>query len=249
MKDPHDHFSGHSAVYAQFRPHYPDALYEFIYSLVPAFGQAWDCGTGNGQVAVRLAERFNYVYANDISRQQLSEAPRKKNIAYTQSPAEKADIPENSIHLVTVAQALHWFDISAFYQKVQYVCLPGAIIAEWGYELMKISPEIDQLIDQFYRNIVGPYWPPERKHIENKYSTLPFPFKKIATPDFHIEVEWDLHHLTGYLNSWSSVQGYYKIQGKNPVKLIYEQLSELQAPHDIMKVVFPIFLRVGIVGE
>lgn len=66
-----DNFSGHSSDYAKFRPEYPAEVYTFLKENLSGSDCAWDCGTGNGQVASRLADFFNLVEATDISQPQL----------------------------------------------------------------------------------------------------------------------------------------------------------------------------------
>ena len=73
-----DFFSSQSKVYAAFRPTYPKELYQFIFRHLTEKKVAWDCATGNGQVAQYLASYFNEVYATDISQQQLDHAVGKK---------------------------------------------------------------------------------------------------------------------------------------------------------------------------
>lgn len=145
MKALKDHFSTQAEVYATFRPRYPDALFEFLFSVTTQKETSWDCGTGNGQVAVKLAERFHLVYATDISERQLSNALERENVTYLVGRAEETTISDGSINLTTVAQALHWFDTEAFYREVHRVATPQAVIAVWGYNLLRVSPAIDAL--------------------------------------------------------------------------------------------------------
>jgi len=57
-----DDFSQQANSYQQFRPRYPQALYDWLSTIVPATSNVWDCATGNGQAAVALADRFDSVY-------------------------------------------------------------------------------------------------------------------------------------------------------------------------------------------
>ena len=199
-----DYFSTQSKTYAAFRPTYPDDLYEFIFQNVKSKDNAWDCATGNGQVAHKLAQHFRNVEATDISPQQLEHGIRKENIHYSIAPAEKTGFQDHQFDLITVAQALHWFDREAFYKEVRRVCKPGGILAVWGYSMLTIDPAIDQLIGEFYNDTVGQYWDSARRLVEDEYRSIEFPFESIAAPPFSIEVKWTLEQLGGYLSSWSA---------------------------------------------
>ena len=205
-----DLFSTQSREYAAFRPTYPATLYEFIFQHLREKKCAWDCATGNGQVAHFLANHFEKVFATDISQQQLDQAIRKENIIYSISPAEKTSFPDNQFDLITVGQALHWFDRDKFYDEVKRVGKPGSILAVWGYAFINIEPVIDEIIVKFYHDTVGPYWDPARKLVEEEYKSITFPFEEIPTPGFFISTHWTLAHLAGYLESWSATQKYIK---------------------------------------
>jgi SAM-dependent methyltransferase len=200
-----DRFSEQARQYATFRPHYPMELYDFIFQQVKSFDLAWDAGAGNGQAAQVLATRFRKVLATDISAKQLEQAARKENIRY-EVAGETTQLPDQSVDLVTVAQAIHWFNRPRFYEEVRRVARPGAVVAVWVYGLLKISPVIDPLIDDFYSRVVGPYWDPERKLIDDALMTMEFPFEEVKTPSFSMHFEWTPGELEGYLNTWSATQ-------------------------------------------
>ncbi len=245
MKTIIDNFSERAKTYAKFRPVYPDNLYKFIYSNVKNFENAWDCGTGNGQVALELSNKFNHVYATDISDSQLALAPAKQNIFYRHSRAEKTNFEENKFDLITVAQAFHWFDEDGFYKEVNRVAKHNSILAVWGYNLLKISPEIDIVISDFYTNTVGKYWDADRRKVEESYSKIQFPYKEIDAPSFEIKTQWNFEQLIGYLNSWSSVVKFNKEQGFNPIKLIESDLLKVWGVGKSYPVKFPLFLKLG----
>jgi ubiquinone/menaquinone biosynthesis C-methylase UbiE len=111
-----DNFSQQAASYAQFRPGYPKALFEWLCNQVINRRSALDSGTGNGQVAVQLADYFEEVWATDISEKQLSHTV-KENIHYKKEAGEKTDFSDNQFDLLTVAQAIHWYQFDLFYPK------------------------------------------------------------------------------------------------------------------------------------
>lgn len=241
-----DYFSTQSKTYAAFRPTYPDDLYEFIFQNVKSKDNAWDCATGNGQVAHKLAQHFRNVEATDISAQQLEHGIRKENIHYSIAPAEKTGFQDHQFDLITVAQALHWFDREAFYKEVRRVCKPGGILAVWGYSMLTIDPAIDQLIGEFYNDTVGQYWDSARRLVEDEYRSIEFPFESIAAPPFSIEVKWTLEQLGGYLSSWSATQNFIKEKRYDPVDELIKTMKR-DNHQTLMPVSFPLFMRIGIV--
>ena len=241
-----DHFSGHAACYQQFRPRYPDALFAYLASLCPGHGLAWDCATGNGQAAVALARYFSDVIATDMSAEQIEQAQSDPKVRYLVAPADKAPLENATVDLVTVAQALHWFDLTSFYQEFKRVARPGGVLAVWCYQIQHVTPEIDAIIHRLYAGIVGDYWPPERRIVEEGYQTLPFPFEELTAPEFQMVHSWNLEHLMGYFASWSSTQRYRKQTGADPLVLIADDLKAAWGdPERTRDVVWPVSLRVG----
>lgn len=242
--EPLDRFSGHADLYAQYRIDYPAELYDFLLPLVTSRTAAWDCATGNGQVATVLADHFELVEATDLSTTQLAMASPRPNIRYQQCVAEQTPFANHTFDLVTVAQALHWFDVGAFHQEVRRVAKPGAVLAEWGYGLAAATPELDELIVDFYRNRVGPYWDPQRKHIDNAYASLPFPFADRQSATFVIRRRWPLDRFLNYLRTWSAVRQYIHENEEDPVR----PFGEVLRPHwgnEDRELCFPVFLRLG----
>jgi SAM-dependent methyltransferase len=245
MKETKDLFSTQAETYARYRPVYPQMLYDFLFSVTFGYNTAWDCGTGNGQVASVLADKFEKVYATDISEQQLSHAVKKPNIQYMVSRAEQTELPDNCADLITVGTAIHWFDFAAFYEEARRVGKKGSVLAAWAYAPFRCNAAINRLVDHFYWNTVGPYWPPERKYGDDAYRSIPFPFEEIHVPPMHIDVHWTLDQFMGYLYSWSSVQNYIKANGNNPLDLLLPELSKAWGDAGARDLVFPLFLRAG----
>ncbi|WP_276374513.1 methyltransferase domain-containing protein [Chryseolinea sp. H1M3-3] len=219
-------------------------MYQFIFKHVKEYNTAWDCATGNGQVAQYLARYFEQVLATDISQQQLDHAALSDNIIYSVSSAEQTSFKDNQFDLITVAQALHWFDANKFYYEATRVGKPGSLIAVWGYGMLNIESRIDAMFRSFYSDTVGPYWDDARRLVEQGYKTISFPFEEISAPEFFIEVQWTLEQLSGYLSSWSATQKYIKEKGHDPVTPFIQKLQK-HWPSAVMKVSFPVFLRIG----
>jgi ubiquinone/menaquinone biosynthesis C-methylase UbiE len=242
-----DLFSENASDYAAFRPDYPRELFDFIFNHVKQFHAAWDCGTGNGQAAKVLASKFEKVFATDISDNQMANGYAASNIFYSICPAEQTSFKENQFDLITVAQAAHWFRLNEFYAEVKRVIKPNGLLAIWGYGVLSINPEFDKHLQNFYKNVIGSFWDPERKHIDQAYRSIPFPFQEIATPEFHFTKQWSVKQLEGYLTTWSAVQKYIKANGTNPVTDFIKSVEVLLATSQL-EIRFPLFTRIGRVG-
>lgn len=241
-----DHFSRQAPDYARYRPNYPAGLFAWLAGIAPSRGTAWDCGTGSGQAAVGLAEHFERVLATDPSRKQLEHAEPHPRVDYRVASAEVSLLDTASIDLVTVAQAIHWFDLEKFYAEARRVLKPRGVIAAWTYTLLDVEAGIDELLTDFYRNVVGPFWPPERRMVDDRYRSLPFPFEPIEPPAFEIRTEWSRDDLLGYLGTWSATQAYMKAKGVDPLVEFSRRLAVLWPTPDMKKLLrWPLHLRVG----
>ena len=239
-----DNFSIDSDKYAKYRPTYPKELYQFLYSKCSNNDKAWDCATGNGQVATELVTYFKEVKATDISWEQLKQAPALKNIDYSIQQAEETTFKNQTFNLITVGQAIHWFNFTQFFKEAKRCLAPNGVLAIFGYGLLHISSEIDLLIVEFYQDIIGPFWDEERKYIETEYQTIPFPFKELPTPNFSIELEWRVDDLLNYLNTWSAVKHFEKENKENPLQFIEGRLRKAYGTK-LRRVSFPIIIKVG----
>lgn len=241
-----DHFSTQAKDYARYRPSYPQALFEFLASLTPEHTLAWDAGTGNGQAAWGLAPFYDRVIATDPSEKQILQATPHPKITYQIAPAEKTGIPSKSVDLVTVAQAFHWFQFDRFFAELRRVAKSGGVIAVWCYFLFECSPDIDAVVYDYYTNIVGPYWPTERRHVEEKYRDIPFPFEEVSPPEIFMEKAWDLNAVLGYLGTWSATQKFIEKNHFNPLLDLEAKLKTVwKDPGQIKKMRWKIHSRLG----
>ena len=162
------------------------------------------------------------------------------------APAEASGLPDASVDLVTVAQALHWFQFEKFYAEVKRVLKPDGRLAVWCYGTSRISPEIDALVDEVYEGILGKYWDPARLYIDAGYTTIPFLMDEVKpTPQFSLVCEWTADQYCGYIESWSALQKYRTQHGSNPD--LVQSLAHKLAPiwNDKKKVIWPMAVRVG----
>lgn len=241
-----DHFSGVSAAYATFRPRYPDALFEFLAREAPARSDVWDAGTGSGQAADGLARYFRHVTATDASGEQIERATPRANVDYRVAPAETSGLNVASVDLVTAAQALHWFDRPRFWAEARRVLRPRGVIAVWTYHLLAISPQIDAMVRRFYSEVVGPYWPPERRLVEERYQSVEFPFVEFAAPDFEIEQQLSLDDVAGYIRTWSATRAFIRHHGRDPVDDLVRELAPAWGPTEQSRPAhWPVAMRVG----
>jgi SAM-dependent methyltransferase len=240
-----DHFSKQAAGYAKFRPRYPQKLFDYLGSIAPSRQFAWDCGTGNGQAAVALASVFDCVIATDASEKQIVNVEPHDRVEYRVAPAESSGIESETVDLITVAQALHWFDLDRFYAEAQRVLKLDGVLAASAYNLLQIEPDIDEVVNRYYYEVVGPFWPPERKLVE-QFSDLPFPFQEIDPPKFEMTAHWNLDHLLGYLRTWSSTQRFMAAKGSDPLEQIMDELRAAWGDsRQTRTVVWPLIVRVG----
>ena len=241
-----DHFSKQAAGYATFRPRYPQKLFDYLGSIAPGRELAWDCGTGNGQAAVGLASVFHRVIATDASEKQIANAQSHQTIEYRVAPAENSGIASETIDLIMVAQALHWFDLDRFYAEVRRVLKNNGVFAASAYNLLHVEPDIDEVVNRYYYEVVGPFWPPERRLVE-QFGDLPFPFQESDPPKFEMTAHWNLDHLIGYLQTWSSTQRFIAAKASDPLEQIRKDLSAAWGDaNQTRRVVWPLTLRVGV---
>lgn len=239
-----DHFSGHAAEYAKARPTYPPELFAWLAGRAPGHTLCWDVGCGNGQASTALAAHFDRVIATDVSPQQIAEAAQHPKVTYAVSGEGSCPRPDASVDIVTVAQAAHWFDIPLFFDECRRVLKPGGIVAIWGYGLTKFATEIDVEVQKFYTDVVGPFWPSGREHLDNEYRSLALPITPITPPPFAMRVVWDLDAFVAYLGTWSAVQRYRKSKGEDPLPALTERLKPLWGDQERV-VSWPLYLRVG----
>jgi SAM-dependent methyltransferase len=241
-----DHFSGHASAYADARPRYPEALYDWLAAQCPARALACDVGCGNGQASVALAERFEAVIASDPSAAQIANAVRHPRVAYRVEAAEALSVAPASGDLLTVAQALHWFDFEPFFARAREVLKPDGVFAAWSYGVMRITPPVNEVLQRFEHERVGKYWPPERRHVDAAYATIAFPFERIATPAFAMTQVWSAAQALAYLGTWSAVQRHDKATGTSAIDALRPELEAAWGDPETRRTIeWPLLVWVG----
>jgi SAM-dependent methyltransferase len=243
---PGDLFSAVSAGYATFRPRYPLELFEFVAGVAPRRERAWDCGAGSGQATTDLAEWFDQVVATDVSAEQIARAPEHPKIGWVVAVAEAPPLRSRSIDVITVAQALHWFDFERFYAAVRRVASPGAVLVAWTYQAGQMDGDLGEVLRRFTFETTGPYWPPQRRHVDAAYRTIPFSFERISAPELRLVDYWPLARLVGFMRTWSAVAQYRKTHADDPVATVERELAtlwgEVATPR---RIVWPMALLAG----
>lgn len=240
-----DHFSATAASYASFRPHYPAALFDWLAASTSGRQRVWDCGTGSGQAAVALSRRFAEVVATDPSVAQLANAARAAGVSYVAMTAERGALADSSVDLVTVAQALHWFDRAAFFAETRRVLRPHGALAVWSYGLLTIDSALDTILGHFYHDTLRSYWPAERALVDSGYAGVALPFPEVESPTFEMEAIWSFAQLGGYLSTWSAVGRYRSRTGEDPVPFLMRRLESSWGALPTRRVCWPLVVRLA----
>ena len=220
-----DYFSSQSTQYSIYRPRYPERLFSYLLGECRDRKLAWDVGTGNGQAAQSLSLYFDKVYATDASSSQIFKAIPKSNINYAIANEQAPALKRRSVNLITVAQALHWFDLEVFYAEAERVLKRYGLIACWSYDMFSIDVKIDREIDWLYSELLKGFWAPERRFVETGYRSLPFPFRELRPPRFVIKSVWNFEKMIGYLKSWSAIENFIRREGYDPIEKNKERLK------------------------
>jgi SAM-dependent methyltransferase len=239
-----DHFSAHAAQYAAFRPRYPAALFQWLGGIAPGTEQAWDAGTGNGQVAQGLVTRFARVTATDASAEQIANAPPHPRITYRVSRYDSG-VPDAGAQLVTVGQALHWFDLPAFLGEVRRILQPGGVLAAFAYGHNRVAPEVDPLVRHHHTVTLGRYWPREHLLIHDGYRSLALPIAELVAPPLEMREDWVLEQYIGFLRTWSATQRMIAAEGEAPVLAFESALREAWGAGERRTVSWPLVVRAG----
>ena len=239
-------YSSWAKLYFQSRPQYPAALFRDLAQLCEQRDRAWDCATGNGQAALALADHFASVVATDQSAQQLSQAPRHPRIQYFVAAAERSGLAPGSTDLVTVATAVHWFDLTEFYRELERVLRPGGVIAVWAYHIAHLEAICGDLLWAFYQDVVSSYFSAGARLVDDRYAGIHLPGASIETGAYWMEANWNCNEVLTFVRSWSGTQQYIKRHGNDPTDSLKHDLCRLfmneEAKHLLR---WPLYLKVS----
>ena len=240
-----DHFSRVAGEYASSRPRYPDALFAWLASIAPSRRLAWDAGCGSGQASTALGAHFDRVVATDASAAQLAAAEPHPHVEYAQHAELNPGLPDGSVDLVTVAQAVHWFDRATFWPEADRVLAPGGVLAIWTYGVAQITPAVDAVIAPFYGDVLAPYWPPERSHCDTHYRDIGFPYRSLSSPAFTMSVRWTREQCMAYLRTWSAVGQFLRAEGRDPLLDFEPSLAAVWPDGVALTVTWPLTVLAG----
>lgn len=245
-----DHFSSNADGYRAHRPGYPSALFKWLATLPSKRETAWDCGCGSGQATIGLAPHFDEVIGTDPSAEQIRNAKAAsggvENVRYAVAPAEASGLDAGSVDLTLAAQAAHWFDQNAFHAEVRRVAAPGAVLALLTYGPFTAKGSLGEVLTEIYEGPVSAYWPPERRHVETGYGTLPFPFEEIEPPSFEMSARWSRDRLVGYIGTWSAIKAYRAERDDDPMPEIEERIARIWSdPFEEHNIAWPLSIRAG----
>jgi SAM-dependent methyltransferase len=243
-----DLFSALASEYGAYRPSYPLALVDALAEHAPARGLAWDVGTGSGQFATVLAERFERVIATDASAEQIARAAPHPRVEYRVERAAPTSLAPASADFVAAAQAAHWFDLERFYRQVRRVAKPRAVLALVTYRTARLEPELAPLFERFYGETLRPHWDPARRHVENGYTELEFPFEERPFPALAIEAALTAREFLGYVATWSALPSLVRAGGASELERFHRELLAVWgAPERRRRIVWPLAGRVGVI--
>lgn len=239
-------FDKDSRSYNLHRPTYPEEVYSFLSGLCIDKELTWDCACGNGQVARGLIKHFKKIEATDMSENQIEHAYKDKKITYSLQKSESTNFPDSCFDLICVAEAIHWFDIPAFFKEVTRTLKKGGIFAMWGYCNLKVGPDVNRILADTMIKPLVPYFSPKTKLLREKYETIEFPYGKIETPEFKMLVNWNLDQYIDYIRTWSAFKLYSE---NNPGEILLDQLAEklsgIWKPEKTRAIDMDFFLHVG----
>lgn len=239
-------------AYARFRPEYPAELAQYLASIAPSTALAVDVGCGNGQLTRLLASHFDQVWGIDPSADQIAQAAQHPRIQYCCAAAEQLPVAAHSAHLITAAQAAHWFDLPRFYAQVRHIGVAQGVVALISYGVLQLGAqgkqeeELGRRFSHFYEEEIGPYWPAQRKLVDSGYADLPFPFEELPCPALEIRTMWTLPQLLGYIGTWSAVHQAHQASREDILQRFANDLAYLWAePEHCRQVRWPIHMRLG----
>ena len=241
-----DHFSKQAERYSKHRPAYPDDLFDYLVGLAAHRELAWDCGTGNGQAAVKLAQRFDRVIATDASAEQIRHAVPSARVEYRAEPAERTSIAPGSVDLTTVGTAVHWFEFEPFYAEVRRVSREGAILAVWTYHLPSVNPALDAWLEGYFRKTLAGYWPDRIAYLDERYRTIPFPFEEVPPKQFSMTTRWDFECFEGFLASWSGTMAFCDRNGDEAFRRVMAEAAAAWGHRRTQRLItWTLYCRIG----
>ncbi|XP_067121950.1 putative methyltransferase DDB_G0268948 isoform X1 [Centruroides vittatus] len=255
----------HAAEYAKYRPRSPPAVAEkiiqYLKEKITTLNHALDIGCGSGQSTALFASHFEKVTGIDVSQAQIEEAIKNNkftNVEYKVSSAEDTKLENESIQLVAASQSVHWFDLDKFYNEVDRLLVPNGVLAMYGYSVVmphpldvKVREKAVDIVNKFYEEDIGKYWSPERKHVDNSYEDITFPYRDYIRTTVTHQSDLPLLNYLGYFTTWSSYQELLKEDAKKAEFVMTKfqnrlrEVLEASSDHVPLKVQTEYFILMG----
>ncbi len=206
---------------------------------------AWDAGCGSGQLTIALARHFTRVVGSDPSPSQLANAQRAPSVEYLLASADLPMLDARSVDLAVSAQAAHWFHWPRYVAEVERVTRPGAVVGLVSYGILKLDGEAGELVTRYYKGDVGPHWPAERKHVENGYRELKWPWAEITPPPIDMTASWSREQLIGYVATWSATARMIRAVGPEPYQRLERELTKIWPDDERRTIAWPLTVRLA----
>jgi SAM-dependent methyltransferase len=239
-----DHFSSIAARYAAYRPRYPQALADALAERCARTDLAWDAGCGSGQLSTSLAAHFAQVIATDPSEAQLASAEGHARVAYRRVTAEASELPDGIADLAVAAQAAHWFDWPRYVAEVGRVTRPGALVALVTYNIVRVDGPPGDAIARYYAEL-APFWPAERRHVEDGYRALVWPWPAVEPPAIDMAARWTREELFGYVTTWSATVRLVDARGPARLDALAAELAATWPDGEARDVRWPLTIRLA----
>ena len=179
------------------------------------------------------------------SREQVAAATAHARVEYRVEPAEQSTLEAASVDLAVAAQAAHWFDWPRYVAEVERVARPGALVALVSYGILIVDGDAGREITHYYKDVAGPYWPAGRKHVENGYRDLAWPWASVDAPAIDMTAAWTREELIGYVTTWSATVKLVDKVGPAPFEDFSARLAKSWPDRERRTVTWPLTLRLA----
>jgi SAM-dependent methyltransferase len=232
MKKPVDRFSNRVENYTKYRPHYPEAVLNFLedFGVLGPDSVVADIGSGTGISARLFLENGNRVIGVEPngpmrteSERYLSEYP---NFTAVSGTSDATTLLSASVDLTVAAQAFHWFEPDSARAEFKRITKPGgAICLIWNERQLGTTPFLRDF-EQFLLNHADDYRSVRHENVDEA-ALARFFGSEYTTAVFPNEQVFDFEGLRGRVLSSS----YMPDAGSERYAAMNEDLESLFAKH------------------